>query len=225
MDRVNNLEYARQEEEQYVRNKDLEWLLEENKWKKVGQGFKAIDDFLETVDFSEYKIAIDQRKKLAKRLSDLRATQRATGKMLGIKEITIVRDLGKNRGATNVAKESRKTTISGGLEEEKTTDVVSPPPMIAQSGPQAAKAAEKAAKKEEAAKETVARREASRNAPPHPAERDRSSLERTSTGTLKQERAVPRKLPPSPLFPPRSPRSFPIVFAITFPTSGNFSRS
>ncbi|MGA2464688.1 MAG: hypothetical protein ABSH06_10100 [Thermodesulfobacteriota bacterium] len=66
--------------------------------------------------------------------------------MLGVKEITIARDLGKNRGATNVAKESRKTTISGGLEEEKTTDVVSPPPMIAQSGSQAAKAAEKAAK-------------------------------------------------------------------------------
>jgi hypothetical protein len=145
--------------------KDLEWLLKENKWKKVGSGFKTIDDFLDTVDFSEYKIAIEQRKKLVKMLSDLRATQRATGKMLGVSHVTIGKDLsaGKKLPKTKPQTIPAEDKIDG-LGKKLPT----PPPMIAQSGPHAAKAAAKAANKEEAAKETVARREASRNAPPHP---------------------------------------------------------
>ena len=120
------------------------------------------------VNAEVFKIAIDQRKKLAKRLADLRATQRATAKMVGVTEVTIARDLGKKRGATNVGEKAQKPTITHDIEQGKTTNVGSPPPMITQSGPQAAKAAAKAANKEEAAKETVARREASRNAPPYP---------------------------------------------------------
>ena len=36
--------------------KELEWLLEENRWKQCGKGFDNIDDFLLTIDFSDFKI-------------------------------------------------------------------------------------------------------------------------------------------------------------------------
>jgi hypothetical protein len=143
--------------------KDLEWLLDENKWKSVGQGFKDIDDFMATIDWSEYKIAIESRKKIAKKLTDLGATQRATGKMLGVDQSTINRDLDANASNPKIGDvKSLGKFVDLDANESK------PPPSITQSGPDAAKAADQAAKKEDAAKETVARREASRNAPPHP---------------------------------------------------------
>lgn len=93
--------------------KDLEWLLEKDRWKTVGPGFKDIDSFLKTIDFSGFKIAIEQRKKLAQRLADLRATQRVTGKMLGVDHATINKDLkdGEN---------SPKLKSGGAIIEEKT---------------------------------------------------------------------------------------------------------
>jgi hypothetical protein len=85
--------------------------------------------------------------------------------MLGVNHATISKDL-------RVGEKSPKPKPQAPLLHGKTDDVGEnspiPPPMISQSGMDAAKAAEKAAKKEEAAKETVARREVSRNAPPHP---------------------------------------------------------
>lgn len=73
--------------------RELEWLLEDNRWKQCGAGFERIDDFLETVDFSEFKIPIEQRKKLAKKLTDLRATQRAVAGTLGVDPMTVNRDV------------------------------------------------------------------------------------------------------------------------------------
>lgn len=73
--------------------KELAWLLDEDRWKNVGKGYEDIDDFLETINLSEFKITIEQRKTLSKRLSDLRATQRAAAKMLGVSHTTIQDDL------------------------------------------------------------------------------------------------------------------------------------
>lgn len=77
---------------------ELEWLLDEDRWKYVGGGFDDINSFLGTIDFSEFRIAIDQRKKLAKRLQAIEASQRATAKVLGVGKDTVARDLGE-RGA------------------------------------------------------------------------------------------------------------------------------
>jgi septal ring factor EnvC (AmiA/AmiB activator) len=85
---------------------------------------------------------IEQRKKLAKKLTDLRATQRATAKVLGVAHSTISDDLGRNRPPL--------------------------PPSITQSGNEAAISAQKAAKKAAAAEETKAKRETSRSAPAFP---------------------------------------------------------
>jgi phage N-6-adenine-methyltransferase len=72
---------------------EFEWLLEDNRWKEVGTGYDDINDFLKTLNFSEFKIAIEQRKKIAQKLKELEASQRAMGKMLGVDHVTIGKDL------------------------------------------------------------------------------------------------------------------------------------
>lgn len=72
---------------------ELEWLLEDGRWQKIGAGYDDINAFLATIDFSEFRIAIEQRKKFAGRLKQIQASQRATAKMLGVGAGTIARDL------------------------------------------------------------------------------------------------------------------------------------
>lgn len=126
---------------------------------KAKENIKAATGGKKSLILQNSAKSIDTREELAKIAgvshdTILRVTQRATGKMLGVTEVTIARDLGKKRGATNVGEKTKKPTITNDIEQGKTTNVGSPPPVITQSGPQAAKAAEKAAKKEEATKET-----------------------------------------------------------------------
>ena len=49
----------------------LECLLEEDRWKEVGGGFDDIKDFLATLDLSGFKIVVEWRKKIAKKLARL----------------------------------------------------------------------------------------------------------------------------------------------------------
>jgi phage N-6-adenine-methyltransferase len=75
---------------------EFEWLLEDNRWKEVGTGYDNINDFLKTLNFSEFKIAIEQRKKIAQKLKELEASQRATANTLGVGVGTINRDIDEN---------------------------------------------------------------------------------------------------------------------------------
>src|SRR5215510_6548487 len=80
---------------------ELEWLLDHNRWKSVGKGYQDINAFLATLDFSEFRIALDQRRKLARRLEMLQAQNTATGRLLGVDESTIREDLGKKKRSGN----------------------------------------------------------------------------------------------------------------------------
>lgn len=62
---------------------ELEYLLDDDRWKECGDGFDDISDFLATVDLSPFKIESSRRKKLVKRLNELQASQRATAKAIG----------------------------------------------------------------------------------------------------------------------------------------------
>jgi len=103
----------------------FEWLLDKDRWKNVGPGFENIDDFISTIDFSGFKVEIKKRKKIAKKLASLRATQRASAKMLGVSEVTVARDIGKNRGATNVASGVNEAAPIKASHIEETTNVAS----------------------------------------------------------------------------------------------------
>lgn len=88
---------------------ELEWLLDDDRWKSVGGGYTDINAFLATIDFSSFRIAVKERKKLAKRLETLEATAGATARMLGVSDQTIYND-------TNNLDRSRKKpekTVAG----------------------------------------------------------------------------------------------------------------
>lgn len=72
---------------------ELEWMLEDDRWQRVGGGFDDIDAFLATIDLSEFKIAVEQRKGLARKLKELRAANTSTARALGVGEATIRRDV------------------------------------------------------------------------------------------------------------------------------------
>lgn len=161
---------------------EFEFLLDEDRWKKIGQGFENINDFLATLDLSEFKISIEKRKKLAMKLDKLEASQRATAKVLGVEKRTIGRDLkdganaplqqqkalqtkdSNSKDGANAPSQETDTLETNNLEKEN--NVTSPPSIITQSGKEAATVVSKVARKEDAAEETRARREASRSATP-----------------------------------------------------------
>lgn len=74
---------------------ELEWLLEEDRWKEVGPGYEAIDDFLGSIDLSEFKLAIERRKPLVQKLAALQASQSATARAIGVSRGTVQNDVPK----------------------------------------------------------------------------------------------------------------------------------
>jgi len=75
---------------------EFEYLLENDRWKAVGRGYKDINEFVRSLSFKEFKIAVEQRKKIAARLKELEASQRATAEMLGVNVSTVNRDVVAN---------------------------------------------------------------------------------------------------------------------------------
>lgn len=80
---------------------ELEWLLEKDRWKLCGQGYKNINAFMDTlVEIKKLRQSIEQRQSLVRKLAALGAGQRATARLVGVDKGTIRGDLGltKRRG-------------------------------------------------------------------------------------------------------------------------------
>ena len=97
-----NIKYGRLQESVHVSTytmeracSSLEYLLDDNRWRRVGQGFADIDAFLRSIDLSDVGKIPERRKAIAKKLEALQATQRATAKALGVSHVTIGKDLGR----------------------------------------------------------------------------------------------------------------------------------
>lgn len=75
---------------------ELEWLLDQGRWKTVAGGYDDVNAFLATIDFSEFRVTIEQRRRIAKQLAAIQASQRATAKMLGVGLGTVQRALDPN---------------------------------------------------------------------------------------------------------------------------------
>ena len=82
----------------------LEWLLEEDRWKLDGR-YDDVNKFLESIKLDQFRIAVDQRKRLANRIKELQpaASQRAIAKVVGVTNVTVHRDLNAENGGAEKA--------------------------------------------------------------------------------------------------------------------------
>jgi DNA modification methylase len=99
----------------------LKWLLRQDRWKAVSPGFDDVDDFLATIDFSEFRQVREQRKDIVRQLAAIKAGQRAIARTLGVDESTVRADLGKRR-AGNPAPPSAESEQCP-PEPERTRDI------------------------------------------------------------------------------------------------------
>ena len=60
----------------------LEWILEDERWKACG--YEDVNSFLATLDWSNFKLLAEQRKKIVKKIADAEASQRQIARMLGV---------------------------------------------------------------------------------------------------------------------------------------------
>src|SRR5262245_13431961 len=73
---------------------ELEWLLDEDRWKSIGNGFTTGAEFLSAINLSEFKFVAERRKKLAHKLLELEgASHRVVAKALGVSKSTITNDV------------------------------------------------------------------------------------------------------------------------------------
>lgn len=72
---------------------ELDWLLTDDRWQQVGGGYSDVNAFLATIDLSDFKLAVDQRRELSRKLTGLQASQRATAKALGVAVGTVNGDV------------------------------------------------------------------------------------------------------------------------------------
>lgn len=86
---------------------ELEWLLDGDRWKTVGGGFSDINEFLGTLNFADFRITAERRKKIAGRLAAIEASQRATARMLGVGVGTVSRDLDVPNGTPKAEKPNK----------------------------------------------------------------------------------------------------------------------
>jgi len=75
---------------------ELEWLLDGERWKSVGNGFDSGRKFLATINLQEFKWATERRQRLSKQLFEILKDvgPSSIGRALGVDETTIRRDLG-----------------------------------------------------------------------------------------------------------------------------------
>jgi N6-adenosine-specific RNA methylase IME4 len=88
---------------------ELEWLLEDERWR--GLGFDDGAAFAESIFgiFADFKISVEQRKPLAKKLTAI-ASQRAVAKVIGVDVATINRDINEGvASATNATPKAAET--------------------------------------------------------------------------------------------------------------------
>jgi N6-adenosine-specific RNA methylase IME4 len=122
----------------------LEWLLDNDRWRGVGDGFDDVNAFLASIKLDNLKQPAEQRKRIAARIKELqpKASNRQIAKVLGVNRSTVDRDTGAN--APRAGKKSNNSN------REKTQAGANAPPALSgpavTSGVQAAKIVERRTK-------------------------------------------------------------------------------
>ena len=119
----------------------LDWLLTDERWKACG--FDDINGFLATIDWSDFKLAAEQRKEISRKLLSIEASERQIARTLGVSRNTVRSDIGK----TTVQTEPPPNSPTNENKNLGATTVQTEPPPTREvaSGSQAQKDSEKKA--------------------------------------------------------------------------------
>lgn len=79
---------------------NLAYLLEDDNWRKLG--FKTINAFAKSLDLSELRRNIEERRQIAAALTDAGASSRAVAEALDVGQTTVVRDVAANQDGSGV---------------------------------------------------------------------------------------------------------------------------
>jgi N6-adenosine-specific RNA methylase IME4 len=125
----------------------VKWLLQENRWKKVGGGFDDVNAFIASIRLDNFRVIAEQRKDIAASIKALqpKVSNRAIAKMVGVNRSTIDRAAGANAPPASRKDESKQNTAGANA-----------PPGSDLTGEQVAKIAEKQAKRVERQQEREA---------------------------------------------------------------------
>jgi N6-adenosine-specific RNA methylase IME4 len=126
----------------------LEWLLESDRWRDVGNGFTNVNAFLDSIRLDSFRAVAEQRKRIAGRIKQLqpKVSNRQIAKTLGSSHTQVGRDLG-----TNVPAADKKASKINASQTPAGTNV---PPVIA--GAAAAQLVQRKERAEEQREENAA---------------------------------------------------------------------
>src|SRR5882672_2911427 len=95
----------------------LEWLLDNDRWRGVGNGYDDVNAFLASIKLDNLKQPAEQRKRIAQRIKELqpKVSNRAIAKTLGVNRSTVDRDTGANapRGEKTASKSNGDQSSAG----------------------------------------------------------------------------------------------------------------
>ena len=104
----------------------LEWLLDNDRWRGVGDGFSDVNAFLASIKLDSFRPLAEQRKRIALKIKELqpKASNRAIAKTLGVDESTVRADT----AAGNPARTGKKSNL---VNDERSLTAGNPAPVIA----------------------------------------------------------------------------------------------
>jgi hypothetical protein len=94
----------------------LEWLLEESRWQRLGDTFPDVNKFLDSVRLDNFRIVADQRKRIADRIRELQpeATNSSVARLIGVSESTVRNDRSQNNETPTPNSNKQAPTIVPG---------------------------------------------------------------------------------------------------------------
>jgi phage N-6-adenine-methyltransferase len=123
----------------------LEWLLQQDRWRKVGPGFDDVNAFLASIKLDSLRVSAEQRKRIATLIKELQpqASQRKIAGVLGVDHVTIGKDLARGDNSPSCPDKPSESRASGAVGGEKSPVLPRPavPPTAGISGANAAKIA------------------------------------------------------------------------------------
>jgi N6-adenosine-specific RNA methylase IME4 len=98
----------------------LEWLLQQDRWRGVGDGFDDVNKFISSIKLDSFRTVAEQRKRIALRIKQLqpKVSNRQIAKALGVGSSTVDRDTAPNGAAAgkkpNTINEAKKPPAPNG---------------------------------------------------------------------------------------------------------------